>query len=333
MKYFFVFLVFVFCLPVSFLFGNPLTPARDSLQPAVLQNSELFINPTNSPMTGSNEGKSKQNPGNPDKKFRIERQGSFIIGHIDEKNSRLLDRRYAVYENQPQKNGEVKPVKVAVLKSMKSPYVQSDLPGNLYRTPFYQIAGKRINEQNTYLHKAAGTGFNLIAGNTFNGLSGTTGRLEYYFSRNLGDMILPGKAGKGLTSVKFYFEGGQKKEPYLLNNISENFTFTRGSFGIGKDYYPLRFMHWGPFAGYGLEYTKWENSDQLISTNFAEVGARLGINILHNLQVIGSATYYHLINSVHMDGNRDVIEQEFDYKNTFSDRPGFGYNVALRLML
>lgn len=334
MKYFFAGLIFgLFLFQKSY--GLNATSVEDSSQVLVHQNEEKFpefLSSTVSVVEQTTENQ-KQNPVTPNQKYSLERQGSYIIGHLDEKNSKLFDRRYAVYENQPQKDGTIKPVKTAMVKSMKTPYIHSTLTKNQYRTAFYQISGKRINEQNAYLKKTRNAGLNLIAGNTFNGLSGTIGRLEYYFSRNMGDMILPGKAGKGLTSLKIYFEGGQKKNSYLLNNISEKFTFTRGSIGIGKDYYPLRFMHWGPFAGYGLEYTKWEKSANLISTNFAEVGLRLGINIRHNLQLIGSATYYHLINSVLMNEARDVIESEFDYKNTFHDRSEVGYNVALRLML
>ncbi|MBW6536363.1 MAG: hypothetical protein K0B11_15240 [Mariniphaga sp.] len=332
MKYFYVSLIFVFFF---FTKSNGLNPAsfKDSLQLLVQQNDEILSKPLSSAEAGNTTGNLKQDTVTTNQTYKLERQGSYIIGHIDEKNSKLFDRRYAVYQNQLQKDGTVKPVKVAFVKSMKTPYIQSIQPDNLFRTAFYQISGKRINEQNAYLNKMQGSGLNLIAGNTFNGLSATTGRLEYYFSRTLGDMILPGKTGKGLTSVKFYFEAGQKKNSYTLNDNLEKFIFNRGSLGIGKDYYPLPFLHWGPFIGYGLEYTSWETSENLISTNFAEMGARLGINLRHNIQVIGSATYYHLINTVLMDGNRNVMDTDFNYKNTFSDRSGLGYNIALRLML
>lgn len=332
MKYFFVSLILIFFL-FSISYGlNPPT-VKDSVHSSNPKSKEknfgsfALHTPENSPIKPEENNVSPQ-PGN-----RIERSGQYLIGSVDKKHSQQFDRRYFVYENRLQNDGTLKPVRVASVKSMKSPYIQSTQPDNRYRTAFYQISGKRSNVHNAFLERADGKGFNLIAGKTFNGLSAATGRLEYYFSRNMGDMILPGKAGKGLTSVKIYFEGGQKKHAYVLNSFSENFTFTRGSLGIGKDYYPLPFIHWGPFAGYGLEYTKWGSSDNLISTNFAEMGARLGINIFHNFQVIGSATYYLLINSVQLDGNKNVLEPKFDYIHIFTDRYGFGYSFALRLML
>jgi hypothetical protein len=332
MKYSYVSLIFVF---FSFTKSNGLNPAsfKDSSQLLVQQNDEIIPKPLSSAEAGNTTGNLKQDPVTTNQTYKLERQGSYIIGHIDEKNSQLFDRRYAVYQNQLQKDGTVKPVKVAFVKSMKTPYIQSIQSDNLFRTAFYQISGKRINEQNAYLNKIQDTGLNLIAGNTFNGLSAATGRLEYYFSRILSDMVLPGKTGKGLTSLKFYFEAGQKKTSYELNDNLEKFTFNRRSLGIGKDYYPRAFLHWGPFIGYGLEYTSWENSENLISTNFAEIGARLGINLRHNIQVIGSGTYYLIINSVLMNGSRDVIQPNFDYYHTFQDRSGIGLNIGLRLML
>ncbi|WP_372950427.1 hypothetical protein [Mariniphaga sp.] len=331
MKYFFVSLVFVFFF---FTKSNGLnaTSGNDSLQLLVQQNDEKLPKLI-SAKTEITAGNLKQDSAAANQTYKLERQGSYIIGYIDRKNSQQFDRRYTVYKNSIQEDGTVKPVKIAVVKSMKTPYVQNIQSENQFRTAFYQISGKQINGQNAYLKKNQGTGINLIAGNTYNGFSGTTGRVEYYFSRNLGDMILPEKAGKGLTSVKIYFEAAQKKDSYNLSENSENFTFRRGSLGFGKDYYPLRFLHWGPFAGYGIEYARWENSDNLISTNFAEFGARVGINIRHNIQIIGSGTYYLLIDSVLMNGSRDVIQPNFDYYHTFLNRTGMGFNVGLRLML
>jgi hypothetical protein len=92
-------------------------------------------------------------------------------------------------------------------------------------------------------------------------------------------------------------------------------------------------MHWGPFIGYGMEYTRQTRSENLLSTNFAEFGSRLGINLRHNIQLIGSVTWYHLINSVLLNEARDVLEPHYDYKSTFPDRTGVGYSIAFRLML
>ena len=244
-----------------------------------------------------------------------------------------FDQRFGVYQNQITPNGQVKAKRVSVVKSMKvADNSNSDPEENEY-SAFYKIAGGKVISNEMYLKKKYDTGINLFAGKTINGLSGNTGRFEYYFSKAMGGAVMPGNKAKGLTSIKLYFEAAQNKKSYFLFNEAEDFTFTRGSIGIEKEFHPLPFMHWGPFIGYGLEYTTWEGSEYLLSSNFAEMGARLGINLRHNIQVIGSATYYNLIKAVLMDDNRDVVEPDFDYTSTFDDRGGWGYTIGLRIML
>jgi hypothetical protein len=256
-----------------------------------------------------------------------------VTAHIGNAQNVKFDQRFGVYKNQITSSGQVKAKRVSVVKSMKVADTKNKSDGENDYSAFYKIAGGKVNGNEMFLKKKYDTGINLFAGKTMNGMSGNTGRFEYYFSKAMGGAVLPGKKAKGLTSIKLYFEAAQNKKSYLLFDKAEDFTFTRGSFGIEKEYHPLPFMHWGPFIGYGLEYTTWENSGDLLSSNFAEFGARLGINLRHNIQVIGSATYYHLIKTVLMDDNRDVLDPDFDYKSTFNDRGGWGYTIGLRIML
>lgn len=268
-----------------------------------------------------------------DKAFTTDSLNLPAVADESKQQTLRFDHRFVVYEYEILKNGTTNPKQIAVLKSMKAPKSSVGPLTKENLAAFYQISGKKIEINNTYLKSRRDIGLNLIAGNTFNGLSATTGRVEYYLSKTMGDMILPGKTGRGLTSVKIYFEGGQKKNNLYIGEKTDEFTFRRGSIGIGKDYYPLRFMHWGPYAGYGMEFTRQTQSENLLSTNFAEFGARMGINLRHNFQLIGSVTYYHLINSVLLNEARDVVEPRYDYKSTFPDRTGIGYSIAFRLML
>lgn len=256
-----------------------------------------------------------------------------VKARINYEESMKFDNRFAVYQNQISEEGTVQPKRVAVVRSMSFPEIPEPTPENSERTSFYQIAGKKINENEMYLKKMNDVGINIFAGTTFNGLASNTARVEYYFSKSMAGMVIPGKTAKGLTSVKVYLEGGRQKKIYVLNRIPEKYIFTRGSLGFSKNYYPFRFMHWGPFIGYGLEYTTFTNSEDLISTNFAEMGVRTGFNIVHNLQLIGSINYYFLIKSVLMDGARNVKNPDFNYTEQFPGRSGLGYSLGLRLML
>ena len=256
-----------------------------------------------------------------------------ITAGIGAKDNLKFDQRFGVYENRIALNGKIKSKRISVVKSMKVASEEASAKHSSDYSAFYRIAGGKIIPNQMYLKRKYDAGINLYLGEAFNSLEGTTGRFEYYFSKAMDGALIPGKTAKGLTSVKLYFEAAQNEKSYLLFNQTENFKFTRGSIGIAKEYHPLPFMHWGPFVGYGLEYTTWEKSDYLLSTNFAEFGIRLGINLRHNVQIIGSATYYHLIKTVLMDDNRDVVNPDFNYSDTFTDRTGFAYSIGFRVML
>ena len=156
---------------------------------------------------------------------------------------------------------------------------------------------------------------------------------EYYFSKMLGDLISSGKSAPGATSVKIYLSGGYNQKQYNIDEQFRNHTFKRGSFGISKDFYPLRFIHWGPYLGYGMETVKWEGSKNIVSSNFAEMGVRVGLNIAYNIQLVASYNYYHFVNSILLDGNKEVIEKNFPYQNKFTDRSRSGISMGIRIML
>jgi ribosomal protein S18 len=264
---------------------------------------------------------------------RVIRSKKPVKALFDASDKLKYDNRYNVLKNQISPNGKIKPKRISVVKSMTVPEKNAPGENSSQQATFYRIAGGKIVPGEMYLEKKFDAGINLYFGRSFEGMSGIGGRFEYYFSKAMGGAAIPGKTLKGLSSVKIYFEAAQQKKSYSWFNQPEKFNFTRGSIGIEKEYHPLSFMHLGPFAGYGLEYTTWENSGDLLSSNFAEFGARLGINLRHNIQIVGSATYYHIIKTVWMDDNRDVVEPDLNYSKIFPDRPEFGYNIGLRIML
>ena len=255
-----------------------------------------------------------------------------ISAKIGKKEGLGFDQRYFVYENRQRRNGTLYSKRIGVVKSMKvadNKYVTS---GQTDKSEFYQIAGGKVDNYGMFLEQHNDAGVNLFVGTTVGGLPGATGRLELYISKFMGELASPDKSAKGLTSLKLYVEGGIGSDDYFVDDYLEDFNFSHFSVGINKDFYPLNFLHWGPFIGYGMESATWESSDNKISTDFIELGARMGINLAHNIQLIGSLNYYMMLTSQVLDENKEVINEDFDYKSVFDDRFGPGVSIGLRIM-
>lgn len=255
-----------------------------------------------------------------------------ISAKIGKKEGLKFDQRYFVYENRERRNGKLYSKRIGVVKSMKVVDNRNITTGQTDASEFYQIAGGRVDNYGMFLEQHNDVGLNIFLGTTSGGLPGYTGRAEYYISKFLGDMTASGKSSKGLTSIKLYVEGAYGNDEYLVDDYVEDFTFLRGSVGLNKDFYPLNFLHWGPFIGYGIESTTWEDSDNNISTDFIEMGARIGLNLAHNIQLLGSANYYMMLTSEVLDSDKEVINEDFDYEGIFDDRFGPGISLGLRIM-
>jgi hypothetical protein len=256
-----------------------------------------------------------------------------ISAKIGKKEGLKFDQRYFVLENKQKNNGDITSKRVAVVKSMKVVDNRKVTTGQTQPSTFYQIAGGKVDNFGMFLEQKNDVGLNLFLGTTVGGLSGFTGRAEYYISKAFGELVGEGKSGKGLTSWKIYGEGAYDlKTDYEVGQIIDDFTFARFSFGVAKDFYPISFLHWGPFVGYGIESISWETSDGInISSDFVEAGLRLGINLAHNIQLLGSVTSYSLISSEIVDSETNEKE-DFEYKDVFEDRMGLGISVGLRIM-
>jgi hypothetical protein len=72
--------------------------------------------------------------------------------------------------------------------------------------------------------------------------------------------------------------------------------------------------------------------EEKIATDFVEMGARLGVNLAHNIQLLGSVNYYMMLSSEIQDKDGEVLNEDFDYKGFFEDRMGLGISIGLRIM-
>lgn len=253
-----------------------------------------------------------------------------IAAKIGKKEGLLFDQRYFVYENKSRNNGNIISKRRGVVKAMKVVDNRKVTTGDTEPSLFYQIAGGKIDNYGMFMEQKNDVGMNLIAGMTQGGLSGFNTRLEYYIGR---PFYKTGTLGKGLTSFKLYVEGGFDNGTFTYKGSDEDFTFMRFSAGLSKDFYLTNFLHWGPFLGYGMEGATWENSaDNKIVSDYIEAGARIGVNLSYNIQLIGSANYSLMLSSQEKDSAGTVLDDDVDYSGIFERGDGLGVNIGLRIM-
>ena len=253
-----------------------------------------------------------------------------IAAKIGKKEGLGFDQRYFVYENKERNDGSLVSKRRAVVKAMKVVDNRKVTTGDTESSLFYQIAGGKVDAYGMFMEQKNDVGANFILGFTDGGLGGVDARLEYYIGKLF---YKTGNLSKGLRSLKLYVEGGFDSGTFDYSNDGvSDFTFVRFSGGLSKDYYLTNFLHWGPFIGFGVESATWDTSDNTISSMFFEGGARVGVNIKYNIQLIGSATYYMMLSSEETDTADAVVDDDVDYSGNFDRGNGLGISVGLRIM-
>jgi hypothetical protein len=255
-----------------------------------------------------------------------------ISAKIGKKEGLSFDQRYYVYENRMKKDSSINKRLIAVVKSMKVVDNRQVTSGHSDASQFYQIYGGRVDNMGMFMEQKNDIGLNLYFGNTFKGMQGFNGRMEFYISKFLGDLVSNNKSGKGLTSFKMYVEGGLDRRLYPYSDDKQD--FTKVSIGIEKEFYPLSIFHIGPYLGYGIESTSVTIDDIKIDdkTDFLETGIRLGLNVFPRAQIIGSFQLNWLFSGTSIfEGLYEVID--LDYSEEYLGRGKPSISLGLRFSL
>jgi hypothetical protein len=254
-----------------------------------------------------------------------------IAVKIGKKEGLGFDQRYFVFENRQTRSGKQYSSRRAVIKSMSVADNRSVTNGGTEPSYFYQVAGGKIDNMGMFVEQRIDAGLNLFLGYQQDAMSGFDGRIEYYIGR----LMYGGKAkgiSRGMTSFKLYVDGGYNSDDFTLNTAEEKVDLLRVSAGLNKDFYLTHSIHFGPFAGYGIESATGKDSKYKVETDFIEAGARLGINIQYNIQLIGSATYYMMLSPDVKDNNGTAVTNPKEFDTYFPDRGGLGISYGIRFM-
>lgn len=251
---------------------------------------------------------------------------------IGRKEGLKFDQRYFVYENREDRKGNVYSKQKGVIRSMSVVNNLGLADGASDPSLFYQIAGGKIDNLGMFAEQRNATGANLYAGYTAGGLDGVTLRLEMLISPFLYEIFGKNSVAKGMTGVKLYLEGGATVGEYTYLNEFTNFMQFRASVGGSKEFYFIPNIYVDPFVGFGYEMaTPSNDSNARFESYFAEVGARLGLHITHNIQLVPAVSMAAIIAGTFRES--DTIDPvPFTYSDQFDGRGGAGVSLGVRVM-
>lgn len=255
-----------------------------------------------------------------------------IRAKIGKKEGVNTDNRYFIYEYvYNNKTDAVEPDRKAVVRVDKKVIDnRSKATGSTQEmTEFYQIYGGTIKE-GMLMQQKSDFGLSILSGMEVGGMGGF----------NISAMYRSG----GIVGVPALFLVGElafdAKQYEMWGD--ENIGFTRWNVGLAKGWQMARIFEWMALVGYGEEYAAVDlvdaslNIDETINikTGVFKVGAQLGIQITHNVQLFGKANFYMPGGASYTEDNGlgDKGESFMDYKWTdvFENRSGAAFGVGLR---
>jgi len=249
-----------------------------------------------------------------------------IVANIGKKEGLGFENRFFIYENQLDKQGNLKPKRKGVVKAYKIEDNRDIHDGSSTGSSFYQIGGYKIDPLGLYLVEKKDFGINIFTGLTGGAKEGFYFRGEYFISKNMGRLVKSGKSGKWLTSTQLYFEiqttGGERS--------SNNSSYT---FGLGRSIYLGGSLHITPIIGVGNVTSKLGGfTEERASLGRWEYGSRVGLNLRHNIQLMFDYSMAKALGEAKRINSEGSVIGPYN-GSALLDRVGSSFGLGLRLML
>jgi len=260
-----------------------------------------------------------------------------------------VDQRFFVYENVQNRNQEITKRRRAVVRAKNVADNQKITEGKSKPTTFYQIAGGKVDHFGMFLEQKNDYGLAITASMLYGEMSGYNLTLGYNISRTLSKTMKMKTIPTGIyvfvdiaVDPATYPNVTVPGYPaYNVDGINTNFLFTRVSVGLSKDIYFLHHFQLSPRIGYGIEnanlYEKGNATfpDGLsITGDHIVAGASLGMNLLHNVQVIGGANFYVPLEDNYIKaGANPQVSISTNWQSVFYNRSGLSFFGGLRILL
>ncbi|MEI8271802.1 MAG: hypothetical protein WCG08_04205 [Paludibacter sp.] len=256
-----------------------------------------------------------------------------IRAKIGTKEGLAVDQRFFVLENMQNSKGETTSQRkgvVFVAKVENNSIVATTATTEQSR--FYQTAGKKLEPGMTMQQRNdIGLGLSAGYGSLIGGMSGfylkaeeNIATLSHFVPGNSKNMIK-------ITQLKAFFSAAFDAGNYG----GYDYSFTRMQFGISKGFYFLRNFSVAPFVSYGVEAAKSPNwtDDTSVNTAFLNIGAYATVNILYNLQAVGTLNLYNLVGNAYQKVGDVTSDYAHTYDYYFNGRSGLAIEVGIRYEL
>jgi len=246
-----------------------------------------------------------------------------VRAKVGKKEGLKCDQQFFVYQYEfDESKGIVTPNRKAVVRTTsKIVDNRTVATGASPTSSFYQTYGGTIRE-GMILQQKLDFGISGLVGYEAGGMGGTA----------LNFMLRTGQFTK-VTGLYLMGDLGFSSGEFstVWNIDSYKYNFFRWSVGLGKGLRVGRIVELTPYIQYGFESTK-DDYYKSIETGFVKAGAMLGINITHNVYLVGQANFYSPMGDIEVEelnGTKGTVTSTWDEQ--FTGRSGGSFMFGVRI--
>jgi len=247
-----------------------------------------------------------------------------VRAKVGKKEGLKCDQQYFIYQYvYDESKGIISPNRKAVVRSTNKIVDNRQVAtGSSPTSSFYQTYGGNIQE-GMIMQQKLDFGISAMVGYEAGGIGGTA----------LNFMFRTGQFTK-VTSLYLMsdlgFQSGEFETSW--NSSSYNYSFFRWSLGLGKGLRAGRIVELTPNIQIGMESTS-DDTYKSIGTLFTKAGVMLGINLMHNVYLVGQANFYSPMGDIEVKNNSDLelTLTGQTWKSEFAGRSGGSFMFGVRI--
>lgn len=242
---------------------------------------------------------------------------------VGKKEGLKCDQQFFVYQYQfDESKGTIAPVRKGVVRSTsKIADNRSVATGASPTSTFYQTYGGNIQE-GMIMQQKLDFGISAMVGYESGGIGGI----------DLNFMFRTGQFTK-VTALYLMADLGFQTGEFTTswNSESNNYSFFRWSLGLGKGLRAGRIVELTPNIQFGMESTS-DDTYKSIQTLFGKADVMLGINVMHNVYLVGQANFYAPMGDIEAKDQSDneITLDGKTWDSEFTGRSGGSFMFGVR---